>query len=87
MRGGNMIYLGTTYGDNIQLAIKCTRYYRTKGKPFTANDVKINRQTMKQLSEKGIITLVAGEKSRDPNHYIVPSVTIDLLERRFPNEL
>ena len=82
-----MIYLGTTYGDNIKLAIKCTRYYRTKGKPFTANNVKINRQKLKQLSEKGIITLVAGEKSRDSNCYIVPQITIDLLERRFPDEL
>ena len=82
-----MIYLGTTYGDNIPLAIKCTRYYRKKGKSFTAAEVKINRQTMKKLADKGILKLVAGEKARDPNHYIVPQVTIELLERRFPDEL
>lgn len=82
-----MIYLGTTFGSNIPLAIKCTRYYRTKGKPFTANDVGINRQTMKKLADKGILKLVVGEKSRYPNRYIVPMVTIELLERRFPDEL
>ena len=82
-----MIYLGTKFGANIELAIKCTRYYRTKGRPFTAAQVKINPQTMKQLADKGIVKLVAGEKARDPNHYIVPSVTIELLERRFPDEL
>ena len=82
-----MIYLGTSYGMNIPLAIKCTKYYRKTGKPFTAADVKINRQKLKQLSEKGIITLVSGEKSRESNHYIVPSVTIELLERRFLDEL
>ena len=82
-----MTYLGTTFGDNIPLAIKCTRYYRTKNRPFTAAEVKINRQTMKQLADKGILKLVAGEKARDSNHYIVPNITIEILERRFPEEL
>ena len=82
-----MIYLGTTFGSNIPLAIKCTKHYRKTGKPFTAVDVGINRQTLKKLSDKGIVKLVAGEKARDPNYYIVPQVTIELLERRFPDEL
>ena len=82
-----MTYLGTTFGDNIPLAIKCTRYYQSRRKPFTAAQVKINPQTMKKLADKGILKLVAGEKVRDSNHYIVPNVTIELLERRFPDEL
>lgn len=79
-----MIYLGTKFGSNIELAIKCTKHYRKTGKPFTAVSVGINRQTMKKLASKGIVTLVAGGKSRDPNKYIVPAITIDLLERRYP---
>ena len=82
-----MKYLTTSFGNNIPLALKCARYYRSKRKPFTATNVGINRQTMKKLAEKGIIRIVSGEKSRDTNHYIVPESTIKILERRFPDEL
>ena len=82
-----MKYLSTIYGNNIPLALRCARYYQTKGQPFTAAQVKINNQTMKKLASKGILTIVSGERSRETNYYIVPAVTIDLLERRFPGEL
>ena len=80
-------YLATAYGNNISFAIKCTRYYKSKRRPFTAVEVKINGHTMKKLANKGILRLMPGEKKRNPNHYIVPESTIETLERRFPDEL
>lgn len=82
-----MSYLATTYGENIRLAIKCTKYYRTKNRPFTSIELGINRQTMRNLADKGILKIVGNSKTKYPNKYIVPQNTIEILERRFPNEL
>ena len=79
-------YLGQ-YGDNVPITIKCFKFYRTHEKPFSAADVDIDRQKLKKLSEKGVLKLVSGRGVKYPNRYIIPTNIIEILERRFPDEL
>ena len=82
-----MKYLSTIYGSNIPLALKCARFYMSKKRPFASYEIGIHHQTLKKMASKGILTIVSGERSRETNYYIAPAVTIEVLERRFPDEL
>ena len=82
-----MRFLGATPGRNLDYAIRCYKFHLTHDRPFTAHDIGISGQTIKLLSEKGIIKLIANEKKRYPNEYKITIDTIEILEKRFSEML
>ncbi len=74
-----MRFLGSTPGCNLDYAIRCYKFHLIHDRPFTAYDIGVCGQTLKILSEKGIVKLV----DKYPNKYKITIDTIRLLERRF----
>lgn len=79
-------YLVSPYGLTRPLAIKCVKFYLHYKRPFTAADLKTKGQTLKMLSDKGIIVMATGGRTKYSNMYTVPQSTIDYLMKTCPDE-
>ena len=77
-------YLGSNYGRNIPIAIKCAKFKIKYGKPFTSVDIGVSGQTLRNIAAKGIISKVKVETGL--KQYTISEDMISYLKQRRPEE-